>query len=314
MGAYVLRRCLALVPVLLLVSLTVFSVVRISQGDPSLLLIGMEGDVKVAERLREELGFNRPIPVQYADWLGHVLRGDLGRSLRLPFSVNQLVADKLPATFELAVLATLLAVLIAMPLGILAALRNGSPTETGITALAAVGVSMPNFWLGILLIFVFTLTLRWLPSSGYVAPHQSLFENLRLMLLPVVTLSFANLAIFTRIVHASMVEVLWLDYMRTARAKGLRDGAVLIRHGLRNALLPLVTAIGIHFGRLLGGAVVVETIFGIPGLGRLMVEAITGRDFTVVQGIVLYLTIITVLTSLIVDILYAYLDPRLRYA
>jgi peptide/nickel transport system permease protein len=173
---------------------------------------------------------------------------------------------------------------------------------------------MPNIWLGILLILAVSLKQRWLPSSGYVPLQQSLPENLRLMLLPVVTLSFANLAIFTRIIHASLVEVLWLDYVRTARAKGLPNSAVLLRHGLRNALLPLVTAIGIHFGRLLGGAVVVETIFGIPGLGRLMVDAITGRDFTVVQGIVLYLTVITVLSSLLVDILYAYLDPRLRYA
>jgi peptide/nickel transport system permease protein len=313
MAAYILRRLLALLPVLLLVSVTVFAIVRISQGDPSLLIVGEEGGREVAARIREELGFSRPIPAQYLDWLSHVARGDMGRSMRLPYPVNQLIADKLPITLELALLATLVAMAVAIPLGLYAALRSGGVGETAVTALTAVGVSMPNFWLGILLIFAFSVSLRWLPSSGFVPLQQDPLGHLRLLLMPVFTLALANAAIFARVFHTSMAEVLWQDYVRTARAKGLGHWGVLVGHGLRNALLPLVTAVGVHFGRLLGGAVVVETVFGIPGLGRLTVEAITGRDFTVVQAMVLYLTVVTVISSLVVDVAYAYLDPRIRY-
>ena len=313
MSAYILRRLLALIPVLLLVSVTVFTIVRVSQGDPSLLLVGEEGNRELASRIREELGFNRPIPLQYLDWLGHVARGDMGRSMRLPYPVNQLIADKLLVTLELALLATLVSIAIAIPLGLYAALRSGGRGETAVTALTAVGVSLPNFWLGILLIFAFSVSLHWLPSSGFSAPQQDLLGHLRLLLMPVFTLALANAAIFARVFHAGMAEVLWQDYIRTARAKGLGQRGVLVGHGLRNALLPLVTAIGVHFGRLLGGAVIVETIFGIPGLGRLTVEAVTGKDFTVVQAMVLYLTVVTVFSSLIVDVAYAYLDPRIRY-
>jgi peptide/nickel transport system permease protein len=311
--AYIPRRLLALIPVLLLVSLTVFALVRVSQGDPSLLLVGQEGGAEVAARIREELGFDRPIPIQYLDWLSHVARGDMGRSMRLPYQVNQLILEKLPITLELALLATLLSVAMAIPLGLYAAVHSGRGGETVVAALTAVGVSMPNFWLGILLIFALAVNLRWLPSSGFAPPQQDALEHFRLLLLPVFTLALANAAIFARVFHNSMVETLWQDYIRTARAKGLGQSAVLIRHGLRNALLPLITAVGVHFGRLLGGAVVVETIFGIPGLGRLTVEAITGRDFTVVQAMVLYMTGVTVISSLIVDVAYAYLDPRVRY-
>ena len=313
MAAYILRRLLALIPVLLLVSVTVFTIVRVSQGDPSLLLVGEEGNRELASRIREELGFNRPIPLQYLDWLGHVARGDMGRSMRLPYPVNQLIADKLLVTLELALLATLVSIAIAIPLGLYAALRSGGRGETAVTALTAVGVSLPNFWLGILLIFAFSVSLHWLPSSGFSPLQQDLLGHLKLLLMPVFTLALANAAIFARVFHASMAEVLWQDYIRTARAKGLGQWGVLVGHGLRNALLPLITAIGVHFGRLLGGAVVVETIFGIPGLGRLMIEAVTGKDFTVVQAMVLYLTVVTVLSSLIVDVAYAYLDPRIRY-
>ena len=314
MGVYVLRRVLSLIPVMLLVSVTVFTLVRVSQGDPSLLLVGEEGNKALAAQIREDLGFNRPIPVQYVDWLGHVVRGDMGRSMRLPYQVSDLVTQKLGTTMELALLAMLLSIVLAVPLGIVAALRSGGIAETVVTAIAAVGVSMPNFWLAVLFVFAFSITLRWLPPTGYVPFEQNPLENFRLLLMPVVTLSFASIGTFARVVHASMLDVLWQDYMRTGRAKGLPESAVILRHGLRNALLPLVTTIGIHFGRLLGGAVVVETIFGIPGLGRLMVESITGRDFTVVQGMVLYLTVVTVATSLVVDLAYAYLDPKIRYA
>jgi len=314
MGVFILRRVLALIPVMLLVSVTVFGLVRISQGDPSLLLVGDEGDPALAARLREDLGFNRPIPVQYLDWVSHIVRGDMGRSMRLPYAVGDLVTQKLGTTLELALLATCLSLLVAVPLGVLAALKTGRIGETVVTALAAVGVSMPNFWLGIVLIFGLSVSLHWLPSTGYVPIEQNPSENLRLMIMPVVTLAFATAATFIRVVHASMIDVLWQDYVRTGRAKGLSPAAVLIRHALRNALLPLVTTVGIHFGRLLGGAVVVETVFGIPGLGRLMVESITGRDFTVVQGMVLYLTLVTVVTSLLVDVAYAYLNPQIRYS
>jgi peptide/nickel transport system permease protein len=302
-----------MIPVLLLVSIVVFAIIRISQGDPALLIVGEEGNPELAARIREDLGFNRPMPEQYVDWLSHVLRGDMGRSLRLPYSVNQLFVEKLGITLEVALLATVVSVIMAIPLGVVAALRSGGPGEAVVTGLTAIGVSMPNFWLGVLLIFALSVGLRWLPSSGFVPPDQDLLGHLKLLIMPVFTLSVGNAAICARVFHNSLVETLWQDYIRTARAKGLEKWGLLIRHGMRNALLPLVTAVGIQFGRLLGGAVVTETIFGIPGLGRLLVEAITSRDFTVVQGLVLYLTVVTVLSSLLVDIIYAYLDPRIRY-
>jgi peptide/nickel transport system permease protein len=253
------------------------------------------------------------MPIQYLDWLSHVARGDMGRSMRLPYPVNQLIADKLLITLELALLAMIVSITVAIPLGLYAAVRSGRGGEAAVIGLTAVGIALPNFWLGILLIFALSVQLHWLPSSGFVSPQRDLAEHLRLLLMPVFTLALANAAIFARVFHASMVEALWQDYIRTARAKGLGQFGVLAEHGLRNALLPLITAVGINFGRLLGGAVVVETIFGIPGLGRLLVEAITGKDFTVVQAMVLYLTVVTIVSSLVVDVAYAYVDPRIRY-
>jgi peptide/nickel transport system permease protein len=310
---YAGRRLLALVPVLFLVSLIVFAVVRVAQGDPTALMVGQEGDRQLSERLRAELGFDRPIPLQYVDWLGHVLRGDLGRSLRLPYDVSHLIGDKLGITLELALVATLVSLLVGTPLGILAAVKRGTIHETAVAALSAVGTSMPNFWLGILLIFAFALGLRWLPSSGWASPLASPTDHLRLLVLPVITLAASNAAIFARVVHTSMTEALWQDYVRTGRAKGLPERRVLVQHALRNALMPLIAAVGVNVGRLLGGAAVAETIFGVPGLGRLLVDSIAGRDFPVVQGMVLYLTVVTMLCTLLTDLVSVYADPRVRY-
>ncbi len=314
MGAYVIRRLVYAVPVLFFVSLVVFCLSMQALGDPVVLMLGQDADAQTIARLRQDLGFNRPIHVQYLDWAGHIVRGDFGRSFRLPYGVVDLILARLPVTVELAVLALLLAIAIAIPLGTLAALHHNRRLDLAASALAVVGVSMPNFWLGILLILVFALTLRWLPSSGYVSPLDDPLGNLRLMILPALTLSAAYAGTLTRIVRSSVLEVLNQDYVRTARGKGLAERHLLIGHCLRNALVPAVTVIGVEFGRMLGGAVVTETIFGLPGVGRLVVDAIVGRDYPVVQGVVLFLTAAAVASSLVVDVVYAYLDPRIRYA
>ncbi len=314
MGRYVVRRLLYAVPVVFFVSLLVFFLAQQALGDPVVLMLGQDADPRTIARLREDLGFNRPVYVQYLDWLGHVLRGDLGRSFRLPYQVVDLMAARLPITLQLSLQALLLAVLIALPLGTLAALRHNRAADLAASTLAVLGVSMPNFWLGVLLILVFALSLHWLPSSGYVSPLDDPLGNLRLMILPTVTLAAAYAGSLTRIVRATMLDALGREFVITARGKGLPERRVLMGHCLRNALIPVVTVIGVELGRLLGGAVVTETIFGLPGVGRLVVDAILGRDYSVVQGVVLFMTAVAVASSLIVDVLYAYLDPRVRYA
>jgi peptide/nickel transport system permease protein len=312
-GRYIVRRVLYALPVLFLVSLVVFVLAWQALGDPVVLMLGQDADPQTIARLREDLGFNRPVAVQYLDWLGHLVRGDLGRSFRLPYGVVDLILARLPVTLQLAAQALLLAICVAIPLGIMAALHHNRGLDLVSSTLAVLGVSMPNFWLGILLILVFALTLRWLPSSGYVSPLEDPLGNLRLMILPTVTLAAAYAGTLTRIARSSMLEVLGREYVTTARSKGLRESRVLVGHCLRNALIPVVTVVGVEFGRLLGGAVVTETIFGLPGVGRLVIDAILGRDYSVVQGVVLFMTAAAVLSSLIVDVAYAYLDPRIRY-
>jgi len=312
-GRYIVRRLLYAIPVLFLVSLVVFLLAWQALGDPVVLMLGQDADPRTVARLREDLGFNRPVAVQYLDWLSHLARGDLGRSFRLPYGVVDLILARLPVTLQLAIQALLLAICVAIPLGIMAALHHNRGLDLVSSTLAVLGVSMPNFWLGILLILVFALALRWLPSSGYVSPLEDPLGNLRLMILPTVTLAAAYAGTLTRIARSSMLEVLGREYVTTARSKGLRESRVLVGHCLRNALIPVVTVVGVEFGRLLGGAVVTETIFGLPGVGRLVIDAILGRDYSVVQGVVLFMTAAAVLSSLIVDVAYAYLDPRIRY-
>lgn len=300
-------------PVLLVLSVMVFTLMRLVLGDPALLMLGQEADLRLAAQMRRELGYTRPLPVQYLDWLGHLLRGDLGRSARTPFRVSELILGRLPVTLMLAVLALLLAAAVAIPSGTLASLRQGSRLDTAISAGAAFGLSMPNFWLGILLIFVFALRLRWLPSSGYMSPSEDIARFARFMLLPVVTLSISYMAALTRYVRATMLDALSEQYVLVARSKGLTNTTILFRHALRNSLIPVITLIGLNLAGLFSGAVVTETVFALPGVGTLLLNAILGRDLPVVQGIVLFVSVAVLVTNLVVDVLYGVVDPRVRY-
>lgn len=311
---YIARRLLLTIPILVVITIATFTLMSLVIGDPVLLILGPESNADQAtiERLREQIGVNRPLPVQYADWVRHVAAGDLGRSFRSPISVRAAVRARLPVTLELTFLSLVLALIVAIPLGITAALRPGTRFDLGLSAIASINLSLPNFWLGILLIYVFALKLRLLPSAGYVRFTESPIQNLKYMILPTVTLSLAFIGSLTRYTRAMMIDVLEQDYVRTARAKGLRSVVVLRRHALHNALIPVTTVVGLEISGLFGGAVVTETIFSLPGIGTLLTDSILGRDLPIVQGVVLFITVAVLSTSLVVDILYAYLDPRVR--
>lgn len=313
MGLYILRRLLAMVPVLLLVSMVVFSLLHLTPGDPALSILGEEATPQQVEALRNKLGLNQPIPVQYVKWLGAVLRGDLGRSVRSNQPVSEAIAERLPVTVELALLSMVISLAIAIPAGIISAMRRNSVVDTSATFVALLGVSLPNFFLAILLILIFGVKLGWLPPFGYQPLNMGLAENLRRMILPAITLGTALAAIVTRMMRSSLLEVLDQDYVRTARAKGLSESRMIRAHALKNALMPVVTIVGLQIGGLLGGAIITESIFVLPGIGRLLVDAIFQRDFPLVQGVVLFVSLAFLFSNFAVDLLYAYLDPRIRY-
>jgi peptide/nickel transport system permease protein len=306
------RRLLATIPLLFFVSLVVFSFVHILPGDPAVLFLGEEADPDTLARFRARLGFDRPLTAQYADWLAKAVRGDLGRSLRTNQPVTEAILQRLPVTLELLVAALLISLAIAIPMGIVSAIKRNSGVDLLSTVFALVGFSMPNFWLGIILIYVFALLLRWLPPSGFVPLAASLPENLRSLILPALTLGTALAALVTRQLRSGMLEVLRQDYVRTAQAKGLSGRQVVGKHALKNALISVVTVVGLQIGGLLGNTIITETLFALPGIGRLMIDAIFSRDFFVVQGVILFLAMGYVLSNLAVDILYSYLDPRIR--
>lgn len=306
------RRLLATIPLLFFVSLVVFSFVHILPGDPAVLFLGEEADPDTLARFRARLGFDRPLTAQYADWLAKAVRGDLGRSLRTNQPVTEAILQRLPVTLELLVAALLISLAIAIPMGIVSAIKRNSGVDLLSTLFALVGFSMPNFWLGIILIYVFALLLRWLPPSGFVPLVASLPENLRSLILPALTLGTALAALVTRQLRSGMLEVLRQDYVRTAQAKGLSGRQVVGKHALKNALISVVTVVGLQIGGLLGNTIITETLFALPGIGRLMIDAIFSRDFFVVQGVILFLAMGYVLSNLAVDILYSYLDPRIR--
>lgn len=273
-------------------------------GDPAILMLPPEATAEEVAQLRHAYGFDDPLGVQYARFLGNALRGDFGRSIRYNEPALNLVLERLPATLELTIFSVALAVVIAIPLGMIAALWRNSPVDYAASTIAVLGQSMPNYWLGFLLVFALSVKLHLLPTSGG--------PGLRYVILPGLTIAFALLALITRMTRSSMLEVLGQDYLRTARAKGLRESTIVLRHGLRNALLPIVTLVALQFGYILGGAVVIETIFAWPGLGLLTIQAIYNRDYPLVQAAVLFLACSFVLINLLTDISYQFLDPRLR--
>lgn len=307
-------RLISVVPVLLGIAVISFFLIRLVPGDIVSVMMGQDfGDPQLEAELRRLFGIDRPLPVQFAEWFTALLRGDLGHSLRSGRPVTAEVLERFPMTFELTVAALAVSLAISIPFGILSATRRNSSLDVGARVLSLIGLSLPNFWLGILLIMVFAVYLRVLPSGGYAPPSAGWGEHLKFLILPAVTLGTGLAAVTMRMTRSSLLEVLGQEYVRTARAKGLRERVVVTRHALRNALVPVVTVIGIQTGRLLGGTVIVEQIFSWPGLGSLVVRAILQRDYPLVQGLTIFLAFFFVLMSLLVDLFYLYLDPRLRH-
>ena len=309
---FVARRLLVAVPTLLLVSVFVFGLQKLLPGDPVLTMAGEERDPKVLEFLRARYHLDDPLPEQYARWLGAALHGDLGESLRTDQPVTALIAQKLPVTLELSVLSMALALLIGIPAGIVSAVRRGTAVDLGANLVALSGLSIPHFWLGVLLILVFSVHLGWFPASGFVPLRDGLRANLATLTLPTVVLGAGLAAALMRHTRGAMLSVLRADYIRTARAKGLLPRAVILRHAFRNALVPIVTVATLLFGELLGGAVLTEQVFSIPGFGKMVVDAVFTRDYAVVQGVVLCVAIGFILLNLLADMLYLVLNPRLR--
>ena len=317
MSRYVLRRLLLLAPTLLGISVLVFVLMRLIPGDVVQVMLGTEAQLGPEQRqtLYRLLGLDAPLPVQYLRWLGAILRGDLGVSLRTAEPVAAIIAGRLPITLELAVLAAALSWAVAVPLGVLAALRRRGLSALVAHVIGLVGLSVPSFWLATMLLLVTSLYLRWQPAGAeWVSPLRAPLTNAQQVLLPVLSLSGALVAVVMRMTRSAMLEVLGQDYIRTARAKGVAERGVLARHASKNAAIPVVTVMGVQVGYLLGGAVVVEVIFGLPGLGWMILNGIYQRDYPVVQGGVLFVGVLFVLVNLLVDVAYACLDPRIRYA
>lgn len=310
----ILRRIIVAIPTLILVSMMVFGLQRILPGDPVLAMASEERDPAVLAYLRDKYRLNDSIPVQYVAWIKQVGQGNLGMSLRTDIPVTRLIAQKLPVTIQLSIMAMILAIGIGIPLGILAAVKKGTRFEFGANMLALSGMSIPNFWLGILLIMLVAVKWKLLPASGFVPPSEDLWLSLKTMLMPAVVLSTVISAYLMRHTRSAMLEALSADYVRTARAKGASESVVVLRHALRNALMPIVTLVTILFGELLAGAVLTEQVFGIPGFGKLLVDAVFNRDYAVVEGIVLCISFGFIALTLVADVLYILVNPRLRYA
>jgi ABC-type dipeptide/oligopeptide/nickel transport system permease component len=313
MHTFILRRLIQTVPVLLLFSIVVFAVLRLVPGDPATAMLGLEATPEAVAEIRQEMGLDRPIYVQYALWLERVLHGDLGVSWRSKQTVESLILRRLPATIQLTLGATLIGVLIALPLGVLSGIRPHSWFDNLGSSFSLVGVAMPGFWLGLLLLLAFSVKLNWLPPSGHVAMRDDPVASLKHLLLPALTLGVGLAAPLARFVRSGMLEVMGTDYIRTARAKGLHERLVVLRHGLRNGLLSVITVFGLEFGSLLGGAVITESVFNWPGVGTLLLTAIKQRDYAMVQGTVLLVSVIFILVNLVIDIVYGLLDPRIRH-
>ena len=314
MLSFILRRILIAIPTILLISVFVFSLQKLLPGDPVLAMAGEERDPEVLEFLREKYRLNDPIPVQYLTWVGNALRGDLGISLRTNQPVTELIAEKLPVTVQLAVMAILFALVIGIPAGIVSAVKKGTVTDYVANIVALSGLSIPNFWLGIMLILLVSVRLDLLPASGYVPLSEDPVKSITTMLMPAFVLGTALAATLMRHTRSAMLGVLKSDYVRTARAKGLYERRVVLKHAFRNALTPIVTLTALLFGELIAGAVLTEQIFTIPGFGKLVVDAVFNRDYAVVQGIVLVTAIGFIAMNLLADVAYMLLNPRLRTA
>jgi peptide/nickel transport system permease protein len=310
---YLIRRVLLLVPVLLIVGIIVFTLVHLTPGDPAAVMLGEDATPEQVQRLRSDLGLNDPFLVQFANWFRGVIRGDLGDSIFLGMPVTEALLQRAQPTGLLTLYALSIAIIIGVPAGVIAAVKQNSFIDRIVMIFAISGVAIPNFVLGIALILLFAVVFGLLPSSGYVSITVDPIGHFRYMIMPAFSLGFSSAGLIARLVRSSMLDVLSEDYVRTASAKGLAWRLVVVRHALRNALIPEVTIVGYSIGSLLGGAVVTETVFNVPGMGRLVVQSVLRRDFPVIQGAIIVIASFYVLANLLVDVLYVYIDPRIRY-
>ena len=313
MSVYILRRLLASIPVIFMVGVITFSILHIAPGDPAVLMAGEEATPEDVEKMRKALGFDRPFYVQFGVWVGNLLRGDLGTSIFSKHSIASLMAPRLQPTLSLGLIAIVLSGLIGVPMGVLAATYAGRFTDRACMIFAVLGFSVPVFWLGFIFIWVFAVEIRLFPAVGFVPISEGILPFLRSLTLPALANAIPFSALVARMTRSTMIEVLQEDYIRTARAKGLASFVVTMRHALRNASIPIVTVIGLVFAALVSGAVVTETVFAIPGLGRLLVDGVVRRDYPIVQAMLMVTAVAYVFVNLIIDVFYAYLDPRIRY-
>ncbi len=317
MRTYIIRRIFLALVVLVLVSLLVFLAMRLLPGDPILIYIS-SGQMKETSAeeiaiLRHQYGLDKTLVNQYFDWVGSIFTGDFGTSMTQKLTVSALLKQKLPITLHLSILALVISIIVGIPAGILSAVRRGTWIDSLVTIIANIGITVPVFWLGIILIYIFSLNLGWLPVHGYTSPFEDLVKSTRQLVMPVFCLAIFSISSITRQTRSSMLEVMRQDYIRTAWAKGLKEQLVIYRHALKNGLIPVITLIGMSLSMVVGGSVLIETVFNIPGLGRLLVNAVFVKDYQVVQGFAFIIAIIVLLTNLIVDISYGWFDPRIRY-
>ncbi|MGI5885004.1 MAG: ABC transporter permease [Candidatus Spyradocola sp.] len=313
MRKYILKRLLAMIPAVFVVSVVIFLIIHLTPGDPAAVMLGDQADPEAIAALREALGLNDPLPVQYLRWLSGVLHGDLGQSLYSDESMISMLLSHMGPTMSLTVLALAISLIVAVPLGILAAKKRGTLVDNTISVFSMIGISMPSFLLGLLLMLVFAVTLRWLPAAGYKSiAEDGLVEHLRYLVMPAVALGFMEAGLILRMTRSSMLEVLGSDYIRMAKAKGEKSITITLKHAFKNALIPIVTTVGQTFMGLLSGATVVESIFNCPGIGKMTITAVQQRDYEVVQAVVLFISMINIVICLLIDLVYAAIDPRVR--
>jgi peptide/nickel transport system permease protein len=318
MAAYIIRRLAIGVIILVLVTMLVFLAMRLLPGDPLVIFISQSQTQTYTperlEELRHEFGLDKTLPAQYISWIGNIVRGDMGKSINLGQDVGYLISTRLPVTIYFGVMSFIVSAFFGITFGIICALRRGKWIDSVVTILANIGITVPSFWVGILLMYLFSLTLHWLPTGGYVSPGEDLGQSLRAAIMPVICLSLFSVASLARQTRSSMLEVVGQDYIRTAWAKGLRERVIILRHTIKNAMIPVITILGLQVGLVFGGSVLIETVFNIPGMGRLLADSLFSHDYQIVQAGTLVIAVVVVLSNLIVDISYGWIDPRIRYS
>jgi len=313
MTAFLIKRTLILIVTLILVSMAIFSVLMVIPGDPAQIILGVHGVPETLNQLRHQMGLDRPAVIQYLSYMKNLAMGDLGRSITYGVPIRSLLLTRLEVTLPLAILSMIFAILISIPMGTYSALHRNRPGDYGIMIFSQMGLAVPAFWAGILLILLFAVTLHWFPAGGFQPWLVNPIKSLISLLLPALSLGFVRAAVLTRMTRSTMLEVLGEDYIRTARSKGLPERVVVYKHAFRNAIIPVVTLVGLQAGDLLAGAIIIENVFHLPGIGRLVFEAIGQRDLPVIQGVVLFIAFMIVVINFVIDIVYRYLDPRIRY-